>query len=114
MEEKKYRLDESKIATDKVCESAPNYRSAVSEPMVSYSATDYSDDDDNWDYPLTKTEDEEEFKDEYNTDSYPMGRSLEQVRAHCESLLDKLDDPNYGRPVEELDAELDKMIAEWK
>ncbi len=45
---------------------------------------------------------------------YPAGRSLEQVMAHCESLLDKLDDPNYGRPIEEFEEEMRKMIAEWK
>ena len=50
----------------------------------------------------------------YDTDSYPMGRSLEQVMEHCESILDKLDDPNYGEPISVLDAEIEKMIAEWK
>lgn len=45
---------------------------------------------------------------------YPIGRSLQQVLTHYESLLDKLDDPNYGRPIEKLDAEIEKMIAEWK
>lgn len=44
---------------------------------------------------------------------YPMGRSFAQVKAHCESLLDKLEDSNFGRPIEELNAEIDKMIAEW-
>ena len=43
-----------------------------------------------------------------------MGRSLEQVMEHCESILDKLDDPNYGEPISVLDAEIEKMIAEWK
>ena len=46
-------------------------------------------------------------------DSYPMGRSFAQVKAHCESLLDKLEDSNFGRPIEVLNAEIDKMIAEW-
>lgn len=32
---------------------------------------------------------------------YPMGRSFAQVKAHCESLLDKLEDSNFGRPIEE-------------
>ena len=41
---------------------------------------------------------------------YPIGRSLQQVLTHYESLLDKLDDPNYGRPIEKLDAEIEKMI----
>lgn len=44
---------------------------------------------------------------------YPMGRSFAQVKAHCESLLDKLEDSNFGRPIEDLNAEIDKMIAEW-
>ena len=46
-------------------------------------------------------------------DSYHMGRSFAQVKAHCESLLDKLEDSNFGRPIEVLNAEIDKMIAEW-
>lgn len=90
MEEKKYHIDESKIAGDKVCEPSPAYRSAAS------SASSVS-----WD-------------EAYDTDSYPMGRSLEQVMEHCESILDKLDDSNYGEPISVLDAEIEKMIAEWK
>ena len=89
MEEKKYHIDESKVAGDKVCEPSPAYRSAASASSVS------------WD-------------DAYDTDSYPMGRSLEQVMEHCESILDKLDYPNYGEPISVLDAEIEKMIAEWK
>lgn len=85
MEEKKYHIDESKIAGDKVCEPSPAYRSAASAASVS------------WD-------------EAYDTDSYPMGRSLEQVMEHCESILDKLDDPNYGEPISVLDAEIEKMI----
>ena len=90
MEEKKYHIDESKVAGDKVCEPSPAYRSAAS------SASSVS---------LDET---------YDTDSYPMGRSLEQVMEHCESILDKLDDSNYGEPISVLDAEIEKMIAEWK
>ena len=90
MEEKKYHIEESKIAGDKVCEPSPAYRSAAS------SASSVS-----WD-------------EAYDTDSYPMGRSLEQVMEHCESILDKLDDSNYGEPISVLDAEIEKMIAEWK
>ena len=89
MEEKKYHIEESKIAGDKVCEPSPAYRSAASAASVS------------WD-------------EAYDTDSYPMGRSLEQVMEHCESILDKLDDSNYGEPISVLDAEIEKMIAEWK
>lgn len=87
MEEKKYHIEESKIVGDKVCEPSPAYRSAASS--VSLDET-------------------------YDTDSYPMGRSLEQVMEHCESILDKLDDSNYGEPISVLDAEIEKMIAEWK
>jgi hypothetical protein len=90
MEEKKYHIEESKIAGDKVCEPSPAYRSAAS------SVSSVS-----WD-------------EAYDTDSYPMGRSLEQVMDHCESILDKLDDSNYGEPISVLDAEIEKMIAEWK
>ena len=88
MEEKKYYIEESKIAGDKVCEPSPAYRSAAS------SVSSVS-----WD-------------EAYDTDSYPMGRSLEQVMDHCESILDKLDGPNYGEPISVLDAEIEKMIAE--
>ena len=90
MEEKKYHIDESKVAGDKVCEPSPAYRSTAS------AASSVS-----WD-------------EAYDTDSYPMGRSLEQVMEHCESILDKLDDSNYGEPISVLDAEIEKMIAEWK
>jgi hypothetical protein len=90
MEEKKYHIEESKIAGDKVCEPSPAYRSAASSALSV-----------SWD-------------EAYDTDSYPMGRSLEQVMEHCESILDKLDDSNYGEPISVLDAEIEKMIAEWK
>lgn len=47
---------------------------------------------------------------EFNTDYYPMGRSLEQVMAHCVEIDKHLDDPNYGRPVDEFLAELEQII----
>lgn len=90
MEEKKYHVEESKIAGDKVCEPSPACRSLTS------SASSVS-----WDETC-------------DTDSYPMGRSLGQVMEHCESILDKLDDPNYGEPISVLEAEIERMIAEWK
>ena len=93
MEEKKYHIEESKIAGDKVFEPSPAYRSMASSTSSVSSVS--------WD-------------EAYDTDSYPMGRSLEQVMEHCESILDKLDDPNYGEPISVLDAEIEKMIAEWK
>jgi hypothetical protein len=93
MEEKKYHIEESKIVGDKVCEPSPAYRSMASSASSVSSVS--------WD-------------EAYDTDSYPMGRSLEQVMEHCESILDKLDDPNYGEPISGLDAEIEKMIAEWK
>lgn len=54
MEEKKYYIDESKIAGDKVCEPSPAYRSAatassassasdVSEPMMAYSSLHHAE-----------------------------------------------------------------------
>ena len=36
MEEKKYHIDESKVAGDKVCEPSPAYRSATSASSVSW------------------------------------------------------------------------------
>ena len=93
MEEKKYHIEESKIAGNKVCEPSPAYRSMASSASSVSSVS--------WD-------------EAYDTDSYPMGRSLEQVMEHCESILDKLDDPDYGEPISVLDTEIEKMIAEWK
>ena len=93
MEEKKYHIEESKIVGDKVCEPSPAYRSMASSASSVSSVS--------WD-------------EAYDTDSYPMGRSLEQVMEHCESILDKLDDPNYGEPISVLDDEIERMIAEWK
>ena len=89
MEEKKYHIDESKIAGDKVCEPSPAYRSAASAASVS------------WD-------------EAYDTDSYPMGRSLEQVMEHCESILDKLDDPDYWISIDEFEEQMRKAIPGWK
>ena len=93
MEEKKYHIEESEIVGDKVCEPSPAYRSMASSASSVSSVS--------WD-------------EAYYTDSYPMGRSLEQVMEHCESIFDKLDDPNYGEPISVLDDEIERMIAEWK
>jgi len=93
MEEKKYHIEESEIVGDKVCEPSPAYRSMASSASSVSSVL--------WD-------------EAYDTDSYPMGRSLEQVMEHCESIFDKLDDPNYGEPISVLDDEIERMIAEWK
>lgn len=84
MEENKYYIENNE-GEGMACEPSPTYRSVVAERVCS--------------------RDKE--------DSYPMGRSFAQVKAHCESLLDKLEDTNFGRPIEELNAEIDKMIAEW-
>lgn len=88
MEEKKYHIEESEIAGGKVCEPSPAYRSAASASSVS------------WD-------------EAYNADSYPMGRSLEQVMEHCSEIDKHLDDPNYGMSWEEFDAHLRKKIPGW-
>ena len=90
MEEKKYHIDESEIAGDKVCQPTPAYRSAAS------SASSVS---------LDET---------YDTDSYPMGRSLEQVMEHCSEIDKHLDDQNYGHPVDDLIARLEQKIAQWR
>ena len=89
MEERKNHIDESKEAGDKVCEPSPAYRSAASASSVS------------WD-------------EAYDTDSYPMGRSLEQVMEHCSEIDKHLDDPNYGHPVDDLIARLEQKIAQWR
>ena len=87
MEEKKYHIEESKIAGDKVCEPSPAYRSASSSVS--------------WD-------------EAYDTDSDPMGRSLEQVMEHCAEIDKHLDDSNYGHPVDDLIARLEQKIAQWR
>ena len=89
MEEKKYHIEESEIAGDKVCEPSPAYRSVAS------SASSVS-----WD-------------EAYGTDSYPMGRSLEQVMEHCAEIDKHLDDPNYGMSWEKFNAYLRKTIPGW-
>ena len=90
MEEKKYHIEESEIAGGKVCEPLPAYRSMES------SASSVS-----WD-------------EAYNTDSYPMGRSLEQVMERCAEIGKHLDGPNYGHPVDDLIARLEQKIAQWR
>ena len=93
MEEKKYHIEESEIVGDKVCEPSPAYRSmAPSASSVSSVARDEA----------------------YDTDSYPMGRSLEQVMEHCAEIDKHLDDPNYGHPVDDLIARLEQKIAQWR
>ena len=93
MEEKKYHIEESKIAGDKVCEPSPAYRSAASSASSVSSVS--------WDEAC-------------GTDSYPMGRSLEQVMEHCAEIDKHLDDPNYGHPVDDLIARLEQKIAQWR
>lgn len=92
MEEKKYHIEESEIAGDKVCEPSPAYRSAASSVSSASSVS--------WD-------------EAYDTDSYPMGRSLEQVMDHCAEIDKHLDDPNYGMSWEEFNAHLRKTIPGW-
>ena len=93
MEERKCHIEESKIAGDKVCEPSPAYRSAASSALSVSSVS--------WD-------------EAYDTDSYPMGRSLEQVMEHCAEIDKHLDDPNYGHPVDDLIARLEQKIAQWR
>nr|WP_297654517.1 hypothetical protein [uncultured Prevotella sp.] len=44
---------------------------------------------------------------------YPKGRSLEQVMEHCAEVEKHWNDPNYWHPIEELEARLEKKLAEW-
>ena len=89
MEEKKYHIDESKVAVYKFCEPSPAYRSTASAAAVS------------WD-------------EASDTDSYPMGSSLEQVMEHCAEIDKHLDNPNYGHPVDDLIARLEQKIEQWR
>lgn len=90
MEEKKYHIEESKIAGDKVCEPSPAYRSMAS------SVSSVS-----WD-------------EAYDTDSYPMGRSLEQVMEHCAEVEKYLDDSDHWISIDEFEAQMRKAIPGWK
>jgi len=96
MEEKKYHIEESEIAGDKACEPSPAYRSMASSASSVSSVSSVS-----WD-------------EAYDTDSYPMGRSLEQVMEHCAEIDKHLDDPNYGHPVDDLIARLEQKIEQWR
>lgn len=101
MEEKKYHLPESNPKEGMVMEPSPTY--ARTHTSVAYSSPSSA-----------SSEEWEEEESNYDADGYPLGRSLEQVMAHCEEVDKYLDDSNYGIPIEVLDAEIDKMIAEWK
>ena len=90
MEEKKYHIEESEIVGDKVCEPSPAYRSMAS------SVSSVS-----WD-------------EAYDTDSYPMGRSLEQVMEHCAEVEEYLDDPDHWISIDEFEAQMRKAIPGWK
>lgn len=101
MKENRYHIDESKLSGGMVNEPAAAYRdAAVAESTMHHSAIDWDDSD--------------EVDDEaFNTDSYPMGRSLEQVMAHCAEIDKHLDDPSYGMSWEEYDAYLRKTVPGW-
>ena len=103
MKENRYHIDESKLSGDMVNEPAAAYRdAAVAEPTMRQSAME-------WDESL-----EEEDDEAFNTDSYPMGRSLEQVMAHCEEVEKHWDDPNYWISIYEFEEHLRKTIPGWK
>ena len=93
MEEKKYHIEESKIAGDKVCEPSPAYRSMASSASSASSVS--------WD-------------EAYDIDSYPMGRSLEQVMEHCAEVENYLDDPDHWISIDEFEEQMRKAIPGWK
>lgn len=98
MKERRYHLPESNQEEGMVCEPSPSYAHArqneaySSAPFISWGEDEITD----------------------NANGYPLGRSLKQVMEHCAEIDKHLDNPNYGIPIEILDAEIDKMIAEWK
>ena len=93
MEEKKYHIEESEIAGDKVCEPSPAYCSTASSASSVSSVS--------WD-------------EAYDTDSYPMGRSLEQVMEHCAEVENYLDDPDHWISIDEFEEQMRKAIPGWK
>ena len=93
MKEKKYHIEESEIAGDKVCEPSPTHRLAASSASSASSVS--------WD-------------EAYDTDSYPMGRSLEQVMEHCAEVEKFLDDPDHWISIDEFEAQMRKAIPGWK
>jgi len=101
MKENRYHIDESKLSSGMVNEPVAAYRdAAVVEPTMHHSAMN-----------LDESMEEDEA---FNTDSYPMGRSLEQVMAHCEEVEKHWDDPNYWISIEEMEEHLRKNIPGWK
>ena len=93
MEEKKYHIEESEIVGDKVCEPSPAYRSMASSASSVPSVA---------------------WEEAYDTDSDPMGRSLEQVMEHCAEVEKYLDDPDHWISIDEFEAQMRKAIPGWK
>lgn len=104
MEEKKYHLPESNPEEGMVMEPSPTY--ARTHTSVAYSAPS-STLGEEW-------EEDEETNGAYDTDGYPLGRSLEQVMAHCEEVEEHWDDPNYWMTWDEFDDHLRKTIPGWR
>ncbi len=95
MKENKYQIDEAKLSGDMVNEPVAAYRdAAVAESTVSTH-------DMYWD------ENEMEEDDEaYNTDSYPLGRSLQQVQEHCAQFEELRKDASRWSTWEEVNERL--------
>lgn len=93
MEEKKYHFEEQE-GEGMVCEPAPAYRTVVAEPM-GYQ-TSVSD------------------EDGYDSDSVPLGRSLEEVREHCSHFEEERNDPSQWMTVEEFNQQIHQRHPWWK
>lgn len=93
MEEKKYRFEEQG-GEGMVCEPAPAYRSAVAEPMG---------------YQTQMA-----FEDEYDSDSIPLGRSLEEVHEHCLHFEEERNDPSKWMTVEEFNQQIHQRHPWWE
>lgn len=98
MEEKKYHLPESNPEEGMVMEPSPTY--AHTHTSVAY--------------PSPAREEWDDDESDYNTDGYPLGRSLEQVMAHCEEVEEHWDDPNYWMSIDEFEEEMRKSVPGWR
>lgn len=93
MEEKKYHFEEQE-GEGMACEPTPTYRSAVAEPM-------------GYQTPIF-------YEDEYDSDSIPLGRSLEEVREHCSHFEEECHDSSKWMTVDEFNQQIHQRHPWWK
>ena len=93
MKEKKYHFEEQE-GEGMACEPTPTYRSAVAGPM-------------GYQTPIF-------YEDEYDSDSIPLGRSLEEVREHCLHFEEERHDSSKWMTVDEFNQQIHQRHPWWK